>query len=95
MNTQLIKIKYVKWDGDPIAMSRAFADDSSIRVNVSGTDLILESAEHGDQFIRIKRGLFVVAIPDPATIGYKYYRMSREQFNEYVNKSNQGGHIIL
>lgn len=98
MKTKLTKIHYFKWDGDIIAAHNEFDKDNNLKVELSGTDLILRNFKDETQYIKIKRGLNIVKIlvpQPPHNIGWAYFRMSDNQLKQYINKANKGGHIIV
>lgn len=95
MKTKLTRIKYFKWRGDPIEAGIALQNEKGISPDFSGNDLILRMNKDHNSFIRISRGLNVVAIASPKAMGYVYYRMSDPQLNQYLDISNQDNNIVL
>lgn len=92
MKIKITKIHYFKWTGDPITAQNEFNNDDKVLVDFSGPYLVLKS---GQKSIMVKRGLNIVSILNPQTMGWNYYRMSDEQLKQYINLANQGGHIVL
>lgn len=93
MRTHLTRIKSYKWDGDKVSAVSAFANDKGIKVDFTSSNLVLRM--NNGKFIKIPKGLNVVAIANPAIMGYVYYRMSDAQLQQYLDLTNEGEHIVL